>query len=155
MSRSHKGKAIHGSTQWCALCGLRIPDAVIPNHPLFGTVDHFIPRSKSGKDNKRNRVAAHKFCNEKKASKWPVSCFQVESWRTQVAIYLRALGMTITIQDIKKARNRSRLSPAYPQSYYNFKAIREGAVEVQRWEDDGGTVSEVALSPLIRELRGQ
>lgn len=51
----------------CHLCGYPIPDWIVsPTHPLFGTIDHVIPRSLGGKNYAANRAPAHRFCNSRR-----------------------------------------------------------------------------------------
>lgn len=53
----------------CHICGLPIPFVIVdPRHPLVGTIDHVIPRSRGGKDCAANRAPAHRCCNTHKKS---------------------------------------------------------------------------------------
>jgi hypothetical protein len=154
--RSYKSKTISTSPRWCALCGLPIPAEVVsPNHPLYGTVDHLRPLAEGGKDSHTNRVAAHNWCNTKKSRKLKITAYEIESWRQHIEGCLEALGKPVKRADVIESRKRSVVRPVYPHSYFNFRPPREIAVEIQRWEDDGGTSSESALVPLIHSLRGQ
>lgn len=54
----------------CHICGFNIPiDLIDHKHPLFGTIDHIIPRSKGGLNTAENRAPAHKLCNSIKSSR--------------------------------------------------------------------------------------
>jgi hypothetical protein len=54
----------------CHLCGFPIPHSVVsPAHPLFGTIDHVIPKSRGGSDCAANRQPAHNCCNGVKAAR--------------------------------------------------------------------------------------
>lgn len=56
-------RALYGNVD-CHLCGLPIPlDIVKQTHPLFGTIDHVVPRSLGGLDTADNRKPAHRICN--------------------------------------------------------------------------------------------
>lgn len=48
----------------CHLCGWVIPHWVAsPHHPLYGTIDHVIPRARGGQNTPSNRKPAHRICN--------------------------------------------------------------------------------------------
>lgn len=50
----------------CHICLLPIPDHLVnPGHPLFGTRDHVIPKSKGGRG-WANLAPAHRYCNPAK-----------------------------------------------------------------------------------------
>lgn len=54
----------------CHICGLKIdPGIVDPNHPIFLTVDHVIPRSKNGPDHASNRKPAHRIYNNTRGNR--------------------------------------------------------------------------------------
>ena len=53
----------------CHICELPIPLSVVsPKHPLFGTIDHVIPRARGGADTDDNRMPAHRYCNCRKGA---------------------------------------------------------------------------------------
>jgi len=57
-------------THLCHICLLPIPpNIVMPKHPLFGTKDHIVPRSKGGTNNASNLAPAHYYCNQEKGVK--------------------------------------------------------------------------------------
>jgi 5-methylcytosine-specific restriction endonuclease McrA len=67
--KRNRFRAMWGNPAWCSLCGLAIPAQIVsPSHPLFGTIDHTIPRSKNGPDRVSNRAPAHRLCNERKGN---------------------------------------------------------------------------------------
>ena len=48
----------------CHICGWLIPYGIVKeSHPLFGTIDHVVPRSKGG-GNGHNLQPAHWLCNK-------------------------------------------------------------------------------------------
>ncbi len=48
----------------CHLCGLVIPQEIFNcQHPLYGSIDHIVPRSMGGSDRAVNRAPAHTSCN--------------------------------------------------------------------------------------------
>ena len=54
----------------CSICGLPIPPGIARiGHPLSGSIDHIVPRSKGGTDTPSNRAPAHYFCNTHKGSR--------------------------------------------------------------------------------------
>ena len=57
-------------TPLCHICLLPIPpNIVMPKHPLFGTKDHVVPRSKGGTNDASNLAPAHYYCNQEKGVK--------------------------------------------------------------------------------------
>lgn len=51
----------------CHICGLFIPPNIVDRKdPLFGTIDHVIPKSLGGLDIAENREPSHKHCNWEK-----------------------------------------------------------------------------------------
>jgi hypothetical protein len=62
-------RALAADPKWCSIRGFRISEIIVSSsHPLFGTIDHLVPRSAGGKDVKENRFPAHLFCNNQKGS---------------------------------------------------------------------------------------
>jgi len=55
----------------CWICGLPIRFGVDPMHPLSPTLDHVVPYSKGGKDERDNLRPAHRKCNRLKSDKAP------------------------------------------------------------------------------------
>src|SRR5258708_6773521 len=67
MRKKSRKRVVGSNPAWCYLCGLPIPDDIASSrHPLFGTVDHVIPRSRNGADALNNRLPAHRLCNQQK-----------------------------------------------------------------------------------------
>ena len=95
------------SPSWCYLCGLPIPDDIVSNsHPLFGTVDHIIPRSRNGRDSAANRAPAHRLCNEAKGDRTinPEE-FSAEV-RPRIATLLKSIGRRVTQRRVRDAARR-------------------------------------------------
>ena len=64
------GKEYYRGKIRCHICGLLIPFEFIDHkHPLFGTIDHIVPRSAGGGNEASNRAPAHRVCNAIKGSK--------------------------------------------------------------------------------------
>lgn len=62
--RGRRRRRRYYSNQDCHLCGLPIPFEIVnPGHPLFGTIDHVVPRADGGPDHFYNRLPAHRICN--------------------------------------------------------------------------------------------
>jgi hypothetical protein len=60
----------YGTGIACHICGLPIPsDIVSANHPLFGTIDHILPKCAGGTDKAANRAPAHRWCNQRKSDR--------------------------------------------------------------------------------------
>ena len=137
MLRKKSRKRLVGSNPaWCYLCGLPIPDEIAsPRHPLFGTVDHIIPRSRNGTDALYNRAPAHRLCNARKGN----SMIHPEEFalelRRIVLPLLESLGRKVTERVMRAAIRRVLQTwPAWAPT-----CRREaGRVAIQRWEDEGG-----------------
>jgi len=67
---SGKMTSLSSTPKTCHICGLPIPrDIVTPTHFLYGTVDHVIPKARGGLNQRKNRQAAHRLCNEMKGNR--------------------------------------------------------------------------------------
>jgi len=54
----------------CYLCGMRIDTNMVDHrHPLFGTIDHIVPKAMGGRTEKANLLPAHRVCNQIKADR--------------------------------------------------------------------------------------
>lgn len=101
-----KRRFVSISVEWCHICGLPIPgDIASSKHPLFGTVDHVIPRSRGGSNRLDNRRAAHRLCNSIKGN-LDLSEHQRETIRVQVQILLNRAGEVCGPSLMKRARKR-------------------------------------------------
>ena len=68
--KKKRQRGVRSNPAWCSLCGFPIPrNLVSPTHPLWGTVDHTIPRSRGGPDTLYNRAPVHLLCNKTKANR--------------------------------------------------------------------------------------
>lgn len=122
------------NTRWCSICGLRIPDSIVsPEHPLFGTVDHVIPKAKGGLNVLANRRAAHRMCNWHKGVKTVLDYSFVCWLQSKAEIQLRKIGAKTGPVQVRNARARIGLrKPAPPP---------QEPRHVMRWEDEGGAVA--------------
>lgn|SRR5581483_1523053 len=138
MRRKPRKRALRSSPDWCYLCGFPIPAEIASSrHPLFGTVDHIIPLSRSGPDVMANRAPAHRLCNERKGH------FLVDpqefalELRSMVVPLLESLGYQVTRKLQRSALSRAIRS--WP-SWAPRPRREPGFVAFHRWEDDGGNV---------------
>jgi HNH endonuclease len=98
---------VSGSTQFCRICGLPIPDKIVSHrHPLFGTVDHVIPRSVGGSNKTENKVAAHRRCNMVKGNKHLLDLEAVEELRQELLPELARVGIVVRKRGLNRARDR-------------------------------------------------
>jgi len=130
-------RSVSTSTKWCALCGLPIPDEVVSReHPLYGTVDHLIPKGKGGSNALTNRVAAHRHCNLQKDDRLGIDPEEIEQWRKHVKLHLEKLGRKVTKAHMSAARRRAYKIPEY------YRKERRKLPHIMRWEDDGGAIDD-------------
>lgn len=118
---------------WCHICGLPIPEDILDSrHPLFGTIDHVIPRSAGGSNSTENRAPAHQVCNRMKSGR-PVSDIVRKNCRGNVRHMLQEAGVAIPVEEVLVARTGMQptapFSRMHPNSPYFYRT---------RWEDDGG-----------------
>lgn len=67
--RKQERKRLYPVGVVCHICGLPIPEWLVDCcHPLFGTIDHLVPRSHGGPDIGANRAPAHKLCNSRRGT---------------------------------------------------------------------------------------
>jgi hypothetical protein len=123
----------------CYLCGLPIPEEIVSSaHPLFGTVDHIIPRSKNGPDALFNRAPAHNICNERKGQLTSINPQEFAAeLRLEVVPLMKRIGRPATAR-VRGVANR-RVLENWPSFIPTPKRERRG-LALQRWEDDGGSV---------------
>ncbi len=140
--RKHKN-ALRADPSLCYLCGLPIPaDIVSPSHPLFGTVDHIVPRSRNGPDALHNRVPAHRICNAVKGNRMINPEEFAAELHLRIVPLLRSFGCEI------KHRGRAAAIRRVVQAWHTWApAYRKEAesLSLQRWVDDGGTAVEGEL----------
>ncbi len=123
---------------WCYLCGLPIPrDIVSPTHPLFGTVDHTIPRSRGGPDALYNRAPVHLLCNQAKGDR---IIYDPERYAEELAKKVIPLlqSMRRNVSRGDRATAIRRVVEEWPSWALTFRQDKK--FELQRWEDDGGSV---------------
>jgi hypothetical protein len=90
LRRCEKNNFYKGNVR-CWLCGYPIPrDIVNMSHPLFGTIDHIIPKSKGGTDCRDNRAPSHFLCNQIHADK-PVDQVLKDTCRHLIKDYIAKL----------------------------------------------------------------
>lgn len=139
-----KARAVLGKTQWCSICGLRIPDCIVsPDHPLFGTVDHVIPRSLGGSNALANRRPAHRWCNQQKSSRLELTANMVPMLHQFIQARLSKVGVEVKRIDIQNAKKRITVPiKEAPQQHRPALSQQERHLFAwQRWEDDGGPVA--------------
>jgi 5-methylcytosine-specific restriction endonuclease McrA len=145
-NRNQRRRAIVRDPSHCYLCGLFIPTKIVSSvHPLFGTVDHVVARSRNGADAFYNRYPAHRVCNRSKGDRLinPEE-FALEIHRRVVPL-LERLGYTVT-----PAARRRAIGQVVHWWPSWAPILRHGTnqVALQRWEDDGGAVNQSeALTP--------
>lgn len=130
-------KAMLGKARWCAICGLRIPETIVsPEHPLFGTVDHVVPKSKGGTNAVANRRPAHRWCNGFKADRLSINNGMIGVAHAHIGGLLARLGSKPpTKTELKQARIAVPIN--LPTKGY-VPPIDRHLFSFQRWEDDGG-----------------
>ena len=139
MSRSHapsgRKRSVCSSPHVCAICLLPIPhDIASKSHPLLWTVDHWVPLSKGGSDNWKNRVPAHNVCNKVKRDDYPIEPSKRVSLVHLVAGEMVRRGLPLgkkSIPDIVR-----EITGNHNYKYDVFP-------DLQRWEDDGGMIYQV------------
>jgi HNH endonuclease len=122
----------------CYLCGLPIPNEIVsPSHPLFGTIDHIIPRSRNGPEATFNRVPAHRLCNSRKGDQViDPEQFAIERHQEIVPL-LESFGRKVRSKGKRSAIQRVLEGwPAWAPRH--MKEV--GNISLQRWADDGGAV---------------
>ena len=138
MRKKSQKRVVGSNPAWCYLCGFPIPEEIVsPRHPLFGTVDHVVPRSRDGSDAAYNRAPAHRLCNQRKGNGMvDPQEFAIEL-RGRVLPLLKSMGWRVTRRVRREALQRVlREWPAWAP-----RLRREvGRVAIQRWEDDGGAL---------------
>jgi hypothetical protein len=139
MRKKSRKRMVGSNPAWCYLCGLPIPDDIAsPRHPLFGTVDHIIPLSRNGPDAVRNRAPAHRLCNAQKGNHMIHPEEFATELRARVLPLFASLGREVS-QRAQRAAIRRSLQ-AWP-AWAPICRREAGHVAIQRWEDDGGSIS--------------
>jgi hypothetical protein len=134
----NRQRAVRANPAWCYLCGLSIPDDIVsPSHPLFGTIDHTIPRSRSGPDALHNRAPAHRLCNQEKGNRMIDPEAFASGLHRKIIPFLESRGRKVKGKEQAAAIRRvvegwPSWAPTYRQQTKKF--------ELQRWADDGGSV---------------
>lgn len=134
-SGSVQGKAmkrtVNSNPNWCHICGLRIPDDIASaNHPLFGTVDHVVPKSLTSMPKlPHNKLPAHRLCNSAKGSTYPIER------NLRLTCHERVLRI-LTV-------NRTWLRWCSPRQLHAAKtrvhlAFTYTDYQLIQWQDDGG-----------------
>lgn len=136
-------KSLTGNPNWCSICGLRIPEEIANhNHPLFGTIDHVVPKYHGGPDNHANRAPAHKYCNRRKGHNIALEYDVVCAIQVEIIRRLMATGATGKSIDVAAARKRIGLiAPAVAAQGASPYALGLRRLSAMQWEDDGGTVA--------------
>jgi hypothetical protein len=143
-------RSVSGSTHWCALCGLPIPIQIVSmDHPLMGTVEHLIPKSRGGQNRLDNRVAAHRYCNARKGRSISLSIKEQDLLEFMIAKKLTAIGRPPDNHILQRARLRRIDFSSDPRILAELQRrdrIGNGKApnklpHIQRWEDDGGTAT--------------
>lgn len=134
-------KTMVGSTRFCHICGLRIPGNIVSFvHPLFGTVDHVVPRSKGGKNVLANRRPAHHLCNSSKGNSLELTQECIVELQNQVTSHLRRVGITTSKALLAEARSRVGFEHLNSKAYkMRLRAISH-VLAMSTWEDDGGAI---------------
>lgn len=130
-----------GDSRWCHICGMRIPeDIASPDHGLYGTVDHVIPKSHNPVSSIENRMPAHRVCNMKKGSHYPID----NEFRYAVQGNVKSAMMRnplwrkwCSINQLRAARVRVGLPEL---SNNEIRSIEYSNHPLSRWDDDGGMV---------------
>lgn len=135
MGAGRRGKSTRAmlceSVGMCSLCGLRIPNYIVsPDHPLFGTIDHVIPRSRGGKDNAANRKPAHKMCNKMKGNALQITEEQIKNMRGNVRVLLIRLGETVSEKHMRLAEKRG----------IHGRFTGTPPITLQVWMNEGGAL---------------
>lgn len=91
--RDRSGTAIYKDNVACHICGLPIPTwLVCSDHPLFGTIDHIVPKAAGGGDTAENRAPAHACCNQAKGNRPELSQPDREEIRTAALTHLSRIS---------------------------------------------------------------
>lgn len=91
------GYLFHVQGGLCGICGLEMMDGreddYCADHPCSPSIDHVVPRSRSGSLWFGNIVAAHKWCNQKKGNRLPTGCelIALEMVNTKLGSHFKAL----------------------------------------------------------------
>lgn len=134
-------KRVTGNIKWCHICGLYIPDCIVsPDHPLFGTIDHVVPRSTGGKDIRRNRKPAHRWCNARKGSSTePFAVEYVCNLQGFILTHLRKVRKQYAT-DRKLSEARARIGLRIPTKEERRIHSDAGSWHIHVWEQEGGAV---------------
>src|SRR6267142_1249796 len=124
-------RSVSVSADWCHICGLPITDNIVsPDHPLFGTVDHVIPRSRGGSNALEHNRAAHRSCNKAKGSR-PLDFVDRYGQQGVIKSLFARIGVMVTRTMLMKARGRLGIrTDAQPKT-----PLPES---LQRWDNEGG-----------------
>ena len=138
MKKNRQKRAVRADPAWYYLCGLPIPDDIVsPAHPLFGTVDHTIPRSRSGPDTLHNRGPAHRLCNQEKGNRMINPEAFAAELRQKIVPLLESRGRKVN-RRVRAAATR-RVIMEWPSWAPTHRQLTK-KFELQRWADDGGRV---------------
>lgn len=94
----------------CHICGLAFDkDIVHPEHPLFATIDHVVPKVDGGTDSGSNRKPAHFYCNQAKGRDNVTAALSADCCAWLLANVPRIARITKTVnQTIAKDKARAK-----------------------------------------------
>lgn len=139
MSSGPQRRYVSGTIGWCHICGLPIPNDIASRyHPLYGTVDHVIPKALGGQNILENRRAAHYLCNRLKADR-PLELIDGIAFMNRIQTLMNQSGRVCSRAMLSRAR---RHIAERPSSIYILRSQRQH-YSIQVWESDGGACSTV------------
>lgn len=136
--RKKRQRGLRLNPAWCYLCGLPIPlNIVSSKHPLFGTIDHTIPRSRGGPDALHNRAPVHLLCNRTKGNR---IIDDPERFAAELAEKVIPLlkAMRRNVGRRGRAAAIRRVVEEWPSWALTYRQHTK-RFDLQRWEDDGGS----------------